>query len=195
MIHKSGLLRPFMGVSWSRVLPAIGFLGAGFLLAGPLAAAAPAAPPRIGYVNLSLLLREMPQTAAAQKSLSQELSGRKKLLLKQLSEIKKEKLTMKTQNSSISLLQRMENEQRLNMLRQRYRTSEQQYNEDFNLARNQALVNLQRLAVRAIQSYGKRHHFTVILGQEVFFASPGIDLTPKILSRLRLIFSRSRKHG
>ncbi len=184
-----------MRLRWFRVLGTLWILGGGLILATPSSAAAPATPLRIGYVNLSLLLHEMPQTAAAQKSLNQELGGRKKVLLKQLAGIRKQKLAMKSGSTSVSLLQRMENEQRLNMLRERYRTSQQQYAEDFNLARNQALDNLQRLAVRAIRTYGKQHHFTVILGQEVFFASPGIDLTPKILAQLRRMFSQSRKHG
>lgn len=195
MIQKSSFLRRIMELREFRILIPIWVLGGALLLADPSAAAAVKTPLRIGYVNLSLLLHEMPQTAAAQRLLNRELSGRKKLLLKQLAEIKKEKLAMKAGNAGISLLQRMENEQRLNMLRERYRTNQQQYAEDFSLARNQALVNLQRLAVRAIRAYGKRHHFTVILGQEVFFASPGIDLTPKILASLRRIFSQSRKHG
>jgi Skp family chaperone for outer membrane proteins len=146
-------------------------------------------------VNLNLLVREMPQTMVAQKALNQQLSGRKKLLLKQLAEIGKLRRTMHAQESHANLLQRMENEQRLNSLRQGYRTSEQQYEEDFNLARNQALANLQRLAIHAIRAYGKRHHFTVILGREVFFASPEINLTSRILEQLRLMSAHSRKHG
>ncbi|MHB1544145.1 MAG: OmpH/Skp family outer membrane protein [Gammaproteobacteria bacterium] len=146
---------------------------------------ASATPLRLGYVNIGVLLREMPQSKAAELKLNQELSTQKQRLAERLVAIKAMRHKLHNPADRLSLLKRMEDQQRLNTLQNSYRMSEEQYSEDFNLARNQALANLQRLAIRAIHAYALRHHFTLVLGNDVFFADPSVNITPSVLARLK----------
>lgn len=151
-----------------------------------------AAPLRLGYVNIGALLREMPQSKAAELKLNQELAKQKQHLAERLDAIQALRRKLHNASDRLSLLKRMEDQQHLNTLENSYRMSEEQYSEDFNLARNQALANLQRLAIREIHAYALKHHFTLVLGNDVYFADPSLNITPRVLKRLQVLYAAHR---
>ncbi len=166
--------------------------GMGFLFIGWIGGAAPnanATSIRLGYVNLGVLLREMPQSKAAELKLNQDLAAQKQRLTKSEAVIQAMQHKLHNPTDHLSLLSRMEDQQRLNTLENSYRMSEEQYSEDFSLARNQALANLQRLAIRAIHAYALEHHFTLVVGNDVFFADPSLNITPHVLARLKALYA------
>jgi outer membrane protein len=55
--------------------------------------------------------------------------------------------------------------------------------EDFNLRKNEELVQLQERAQRAIQRIAEAEKFDVIL-QDVVFASARVDITERVLKAL-----------
>jgi Outer membrane protein (OmpH-like). len=92
----------------------------------------------------------------------------------------------------------MQDQQRLDTMEARYRTIEEQYAEDFNLARNQALTNLQRLAVHAIHAYAQKHHYTLVLGNDLYFVAPTLNITAAVLAHLQALYqarSQSTPHA
>ncbi|EQD28933.1 outer membrane protein OmpH, partial [mine drainage metagenome] len=176
--HMTTDTRDLMTQDSIKCLIQRGASGLGLILIGCIGFAGPvsgATTLRLGYVNIGVLLREMPQSKAAELKLNHELAAQKQRLAKRLAAIQAMRHKLHNPADRLSLLKRMEDQQRLNTLQNSYRMSEEQYSEDFNLARNQALANLQRLAIHAIHAYALQHHYTLVLGNDVFFADPSLN--------------------
>jgi outer membrane protein len=139
---------------------------------------------RVGYVNTLVLLKKMPQSLAARRTLEHEFTP-------ELNRIHKEEIRLaavekryKAERASLSLLKRTEEQQKISSLVRRLRRHQRAYFEDLDLARDQVLANLQHLLVHAIHEYARRHHYDLVVGQGVFYAGPRVDITRKVLAYL-----------
>lgn len=146
---------------------------------------------RVGYVNALVLLHEMPQSVAARRKLEHEFTPELGRIRKEEARLRSEETRYKAERSSLTLLKRAEEQQRIASLVRRLRRHQRSYFEDLNLARDQVLANLQHLLVHAIQRYARLHHYDLVVGQGVFYAGPRIDITRKVLAYLTTL---SREH-
>jgi outer membrane protein len=70
--------------------------------------------------------------------------------------------------------------------RRELKRAQDEFREDFNLRRNEELGKLQRLVYEAIVSLAKEEGFDLIVNDgAVIFASQQVDITDKVISRLK----------
>jgi outer membrane protein len=63
--------------------------------------------------------------------------------------------------------------------------SVEELNEDANLRRNEELATLQRALLQEVAAYARDAGFDLVVGEGVFYASPAVDITDRIIERLK----------
>ncbi len=80
--------------------------------------------------------------------------------------------------------QRFRLESDISSLRRKVRRSQVEFQEEFNLRRNQELSKLQRQVRQVIQDLSKAEGYDLVVSDVVLYASPRIDITGAVLLRL-----------
>lgn len=143
---------------------------------------------KIGFVNVGRLLEKAPQAEAAKKELEREFSGRDKKLVAEQKEIKalEERLAKSGEITK-------EQERDLMNRKREAKRAQDEFREDFNLRRNEELVQLQKEIFEAIQSLAKEESFDLLLTDGVVYAAEHIDVTGKVEKKLVASYRPSGK--
>ena len=156
------------------------------LAAALLAGAAPAAAEvKVGFVNVPKVLDQAPQARAADQRLEKEFGPRDSEILGMKRELVQlnEKLAKNSAVMSASERQRQEADMR--QMWREIRRLEDEFREDVNLRRSQELGKLQRLVVEVIQTLAKAEKFDLIISDGVIYAGDKVDITDKVINRLK----------
>jgi outer membrane protein len=154
------------------------------MLALPFTAAAEM---KIGAVSVSKLMEGAPQTKAADDALKLEFGDREKKLLDQQAEIRKLEEAYQRDKDILSAAER---EKRQNALRDQvhdFKRDSEAFAEDLNQARNKALSKLQNNIYKAIVEIAEQEKYDLIVSESILYASKRVDITDKILKRLKEI--------
>lgn len=157
------------------------------LLVAALLAFTPAAHAelKIGYVNAARLLDESPQAEEVSKRLKQEFSGKEKDLLDKQNELKKLQDRMTRDGSVMSEAEHGKLDRDIITLQRDVQRGSDEFREDLNLRKSEEMNKLLGVIQAAIEGIGKEQHYDLIVYEGVAFASPSIDLTDKVLDKLR----------
>jgi outer membrane protein len=85
----------------------------------------------------------------------------------------------------MSVAERQRQESDLRQMRREIRRLEDEFREDVNLRRSQELGKLQRLVVEVIQKLAKAEKFDLIISDGVIYAGDTVDITDKVIARLK----------
>ncbi|NOQ64261.1 MAG: OmpH family outer membrane protein [Methyloprofundus sp.] len=139
---------------------------------------------RIGVVNIPLLMQNAPQAADAKKRLEREFAPKDRQLVSQQKAIKqleerlsRDGLTM-TDSSKRSL------ERDIISKRREAQRAQQEFKEDFSLRRNEELGKMQNRIIEAVKSLAREGGYDLLLTEGVIHASPAVDVTSQVQSRL-----------
>lgn len=140
---------------------------------------------KVGFVNTGRVLENAPQAKAARKKLEQEFAPRDGELAAKQRKLKAldEKLSRNSDVMSDEERRKLERE-RLSQQRELKRTRDA-FTEDLNLRRNEEFAKLQRTVAKAIIDIAKENGYDLIMESGVVFASDRVDLTKKVIERLR----------
>jgi len=145
--------------------------------------AAATAQSKIGFVDSDRLMREAGPAVGAQKRLEkefelrdQELQSMAKRLTAMQEELDRNTLTM-------SDGERREKEREINELSRDLNRKNREFLEDLNQRRNEELAMVLESANEAVKRVAEAEKYDVIL-QDVVYASPGIDITDKVIKAL-----------
>lgn len=144
-----------------------------------------AAEMKIGYVNAARLLEEAPQAEAATQRLKKEFAPREEsvvALKKELSQLEEQ---ARRNADVMSEADRVKLERDIRDKQRELRRIQDEFREDLNLRRNDEIGKLQQLIKEIIESVAKQEQYDLVLYEGIAFASNKIDLTDKILERLR----------
>jgi outer membrane protein len=156
-------------------------LGAAFLCA-----ALPAtAQIKVGFVNVPKVLDQAPQARAADQRLEKEFGPRDSEILGMKRELVKMNEEVAKNAAVMSVGERQRQEAEMRQMRREIRRLEDEFREDVNLRRSQELGKLQRLVVEVIQNLAKAEKFDLIISDGVIYAGERVDITDKIINRLR----------
>jgi len=139
---------------------------------------------RIAAVNINNLMEQAPQAQLASEEMKQRFADREKSLLAERDSISKLEKQYKRDKETISSTKREEMEQRLRGLLRDYKRDSDNFTEDFNLARNEALDKLQSDVYKAIVSVAEKEKYDLVLSESVLYASSRMDITDKVLAEL-----------
>jgi outer membrane protein len=129
-------------------------------------------------------MEQAPQAQLASEEMKQRFADREKGLLAERDSISKLEKQYKRDKETISSTKREEMEQRLRGLLRDYKRDSDNFTEDFNLARNEALDKLQSDVYKAIVSVAEKEKYDLVLSESVLYASSRMDITDKVLAEL-----------
>lgn len=156
------------------------------LLIALLLAAAPAqaADLKIGYVDAIKLVEEAPQGEAALKKLEREFGKREKSMIAKRDRARKLQSDLDKNALVLKATERDEKAQQLRDLKRDLAREQQEFREDYSLRRNEELGKLQKVVTDVIVDIAKKEGYDLIVQNAVYF-SPKIDLTKKVLKKLK----------
>lgn len=150
-----------------------------------LASSATAAEIKIGFVNAAKVSAEAPQADAAREKLEKEFQPRDQGLLTAQKEIRSLEEKLARDGAVMSEAERSGLERDILSRKRDLRRQQDEFREDFNMRRNEELARLQRRIIETIQQLAKEEKFDLIVSDGVVYASDRIDITPKVIDRLR----------
>jgi outer membrane protein len=149
------------------------------------ATASMAADMNIGFVDTARVLKQAPQAEQARKKLESEFAPRDKQVLEMRKKLKAMEDELIKDSSVMSELVRKKKEREIISQKRDIKRAREEFNEDLNIRRNEELNKLQKLVYEVIIALAKDENYDVILGDNVMFASKRVDVTDKVLERLR----------
>jgi outer membrane protein len=156
-----------------------------FLLGGLVPAAVAAADAKVGFVNVAKLLEDAPQAADARVKLEKEFGPRDRDLVVAQREIRQLEDRLVRESSGITAVERSNLELDLRTRRREVKRQQDEFRDELNIRRNQELAALQRLVIEAVQELAKQDGYDLVMTEGVVYASSRVDLTEKVLERLR----------
>ncbi len=165
---------------------------AGLVLAvGMLAAQAAAAEVKVGFVDVRKVMELAPQSEEARNSIEKEFAPRDRELLQQQKEVRSLEDRLVKNAAVLSEVERQRKETDIRASKRELRRAQDEFREDLNLRRSQELSKIQQTAREVIQKFAKAEKYDLIVSEGVIFAGKRVDITDKILERLRADFKSS----
>ena len=138
---------------------------------------------KIGYVNMSKLLAEATPAKKAQTKLEKEFAGKDTELKKMNKQIRELQSSLEKETVTLSESDRAKKERELANLNRDFQRIQREYNEDFNLRRNEELAAVLERVNKTINQVGKQEEFDLIL-LDVAYSNPRLDITDRVLKVL-----------
>ncbi|MGB7739761.1 MAG: OmpH family outer membrane protein [Steroidobacteraceae bacterium] len=148
----------------------------------PLSAAQ--AQTKIGVVNVARLLQETPQAQAASQALENEFAARKRDLQNLERDLKAREDKLQKDGATMAEADRRSQEKALRDGQREFARKQNEFMEDLNVRRNEALGQLQRSVLQEVQNYAKTAGLDLVIA-DALFASLSIDITSQVLAALQ----------
>ena len=170
-----------------RVAARIGLLGLMLVHGVP----ASAAEFKVGFVNVAIVLDQAPQAAQARARIEREFAPRDGEILAQQQQVRALEDKLVKNAAVLSASERERQEAELRQLKRELRRSQEEFREDLNLRRSQELSALQRMVTGVIQTMARGEEYDLIMSDGVVFAGEKVDITKRVIERLRSDFKAS----
>ena len=154
------------------------------LAAAALPLGAAHAQAKIGVVNVQRLLQEAPQAQAASQALENEFAARRRDLENQQRDLKAKEEKLAKDGAVMAEAEGRNAEKTLRDGQRDLARKQNEFMEDLNVRRNEALGQLQRSVLQEVQNYAKTAGLDLVIA-DALFASPSIDITAQVLSALQ----------
>jgi len=140
---------------------------------------------KIGFVNAIRVMDEAPQVESANKRLEREFAPRQRRLVSAKQAIRKieERLAKNASIMSDAEARRLSRE--IRDKRRDLKRQQEEFQEDYNIRRNEELNKIQKSIIQVIQQVAKAESYDFILSDGVVWASQRVDITNKIINYLR----------
>lgn len=140
---------------------------------------------KIGFVNVARLISEAPQATAAQNALQEEFAPRQRELESQQKAFTQKQEQVQRDLEVMGPEERRNAERELRQEERQLARGLEELNEDANLRRNEELAKLQREILREVAAFAREEGYDLVFGEGVFYASSAVDITAKVLERLK----------
>ena len=153
------------------------------IAAGALPLAQAQAQAKVGVVNVARLLQESPQAQAASQALENEFASRRRELESQQKDLKAREDKLQKDGAVMAEAERRNAEKTLRDGQRELARKQNEFLEDLNVRRNEALGQLQRSVLQEVQAYAKTAGLDVVVA-DALYASPSVDITNQVLAAL-----------
>ena len=140
---------------------------------------------RIGFVNTAQVLEQAPQAAEASSRLQAEFASREAEIVGNAKALKSKEEKLKRDAPIMSEEARRKLEREILTMQRDIKRARDEFKEDLNLRRNEEFAKLQREVAQAVVNLAKEEKYDVILESGVVYASDSVDITKKLLERLK----------
>ena len=140
---------------------------------------------RVAYVNMAKVLEDAPQATEASAKLEQSFSPREREIVALQREVRELEERLLRDGQGMTDVTRGGLELDLRSRKRELKRQQDEFREDLNLRKGQELAAIQRLVIDAIQGLAAREGYDLVLSEGVVFASSRVDVTDRVLERLR----------
>jgi outer membrane protein len=158
-----------------------------FGLTAPVAALADV---KVGFVNIAAIMEKAPQAEAAAKALEREFSARDSALTADRDAIIELETKLKRDGEVMSESRRADLERKILKRKREFNREKDELKEDFNIRRNEELSQLQHQVYAVIVDLAKSEKYDLMVTERVLYASDRIDITDKVLKRLKATYKK-----
>lgn len=144
-----------------------------------------AAGAQIGYLDVTRVAEESPQYQAARQSLQGELERREKDLRRMADQLKDKEEKLQRNVSVMSDAESKKIEREIIALRRKLQNSRDEFRDELSLRQNEERTKLLRQVAEVVKTIGKEENFDLILTEGVAYASKNVDISDKVLSKLK----------
>lgn len=173
-------------ICW-RVVVSAGLLGLALAGSGQVRAA----DVKVGFVNVAIVLDQAPQADHARARIEREFAPRDREILDQQQKIRTLEDKLVKNAAVLSTSERERQEAELRQLKRELRRSQEEFREDLNLRRSQELSALQRMVTEVIQDMARGEKYDLIVTDGVVFAGDRVNITKRVIERLKSDFKES----
>lgn len=145
---------------------------------------------KVGFVDAAKVLEEAPQAEDARLRLEKEFAPRDRRLVGVQKEIRTLEDKLVRDGAVMSEGEKSRTEREVRARKRELKRQQDEFRDDLNLRRNEELQKLQRKVIEAIQTLAKKEKFDLIVGDGVVFASQRVDVTTKVIDRLKQQFKK-----
>jgi outer membrane protein len=153
-----------------------------------VAGAQAAGPIKIGVVNFARLIQESPQAKSTLKALEEEFSPRQRELAAKQTEMKDRQAKLQKDSQVMGAEERRNAESKFRDDARDLDRKLNEFQEDFNVRRNEEINKLQRDLLKEVQAFAKLKGYDIIVGDGVLYATPAVDVTAPILANVESNF-------
>lgn len=158
-------------------------LGIALLASAPIALAVEA---RVAFVNINFVMEQSPQAEAALSALEKEFSPRDAELVAERDALRQMQERLERDADVMGAEQRAELERNFRNRSREFKRAQDMFSEDLNVRRNEELGRLQRLVQNVILEIAQQEKYDLVVTERnVLFASERINITEKVLERLK----------
>jgi len=144
---------------------------------------------KVGVVNVSRLVGESPQGATVNEELAEEFAPRQREVVALQNKLQARQEQIQRDIEVMGPEERRNAERDLRRDERELVRSQQEFQEDVNLRRNEVLGKLQRELLSGVQNYAVEQGYDLIISEGVLYASTAIDITEQVLTRLKANFA------
>ena len=157
----------------------LAFLVLSVLICGSAAAA----DLKIGFVNTERVFRDAAPAVRAQKKIEKEFAKRDQEMQRMAEQIRKLQESLEKNSVTMNEAERRNKEREFGELSRDFQRKQREFREDLNQRRNEELAAVLERANRTIKIIAESEKYDIIF-QEAVYASPGIDITDKVIKAL-----------
>jgi outer membrane protein len=139
---------------------------------------------KVGVVNVTRLLQESPQAQAASQALENEFATRRRELESAQKDLKAKEEKLQKDGAVMAANERASAEKAIRDGQRELARKQNEFMEDLNVRRNEALGQLQRSVLQEVQAYAKTAGLDVVVA-DALYASPSVDITNQVLAALQ----------
>jgi outer membrane protein len=140
---------------------------------------------QIGYLDVTRVAEESPQYQAARQALQGELERREKDLRRMADQLKDKEDKLQRNSAVMSDAESKKIEREIVTLRRKVQNSRDEYRDELSLRQNEERTKLLRQVAEVVKTIGKEETFDLILTEGVAYASKNVDISDKVLQRLK----------
>jgi outer membrane protein len=145
---------------------------------------------KVGFVDVAKILDTAPQAEKARSAIEREFAPRDRKLLQQQKELRQREDRLIKDGQVMSAAKRGALERDIRTLKRELRRGQEEFRDDLNLRRNKELGKLQRNVITAIRQLAKEQKYDLVISDGVLFAGKRVDITDKVLSKLKQDFKK-----
>lgn len=139
----------------------------------------------IGVVNLPRLVTESPQAKRARENMEGQFAERMQELQERREKLQSDVERLKRDGSVMSQEARQKLEDSIRDQQRRLRLAQEEYNEDVQRAEQKEMQSLRGDIREVIDTFARENGYDLIIGDAILYAGEKVDLTDKILERLK----------
>jgi outer membrane protein len=170
----------WMSLKSFEFLRRLGLVGLVSALVLGLAPVAVAANVKVGFVSTERILRDSSPAKAAQKKLETEFAKREKEVQDLATKLRGLSEKLERDAPVMAEAERGKRQREIADMERDLQRRQREFREDLNQRRNEELAAVVERANRAIRQIAEAEKYDIIF-QEAVYASPGIDITEKVI--------------